>query len=213
MPASQAERAYRDIRAGIVDGIYRPHQRLVETDLASDMAISRTPVRQGLQRLELEGLVIASRVGWVVREHTADDIRGIYDVRIPLEGYAGRLAAEFATPDERDSLRAALEAITRILGSDNRTRFVELHDALHDAIVSAAHRPVLSEAIRQYREHPYNRRIAHSYSDDEMQVVAHSHQELVTAILDGDADRAESLVREHLTISRDATIHRLTGWG
>ena len=97
-----SERCYTRLRRSIVDGRYRPHQRLVETDLAKELTASRTPVRQALQRLELEGLVAGSRHGWIVRQHSALDIQHIYDVRIALEGYASRLATERASDDHLD---------------------------------------------------------------------------------------------------------------
>jgi DNA-binding GntR family transcriptional regulator len=204
-----ADRIYAELRRAIVEGRYRPHQRLVETDLAADLSASRTPIRQGLQRLELEGLVVAARFGWIVREHSEAEIREIYDVRVSLEGTAARLAAERATPEQLQQLRGIHESALRNLDPADRPKFVTLHDELHDMIFQAAHNEVLREAIRRYREHPYNMRVAQSYADDELRQAVESHADLVEAICAGDADRAERLGREHLLLSREATLRRV----
>jgi DNA-binding GntR family transcriptional regulator len=203
-----AESCYVRIRRGIVEGRYRPHQRLVETDLAKELSASRTPVRQGLQRLELEGLVSASRHGWIVREHSALDIQHIYDVRIALEGYASRLATERAPDEHLEYIEGIHNAALANLEPANRSEFVKLHDEFHDAIVRGAGNAVLADAIRRYREHPYNRRVAHAYSEEELREAVRSHSELLAAICNRSADEAEHLTRAHLALSHDATVQR-----
>jgi DNA-binding GntR family transcriptional regulator len=213
---SLPERLFTEIRHGIIEGRYRPHERLVENDLAKELSASRTPVRQALQRLELEGLVIASRHGWVIREHSAEDIREIYGVRIALEGFASRLATEGASPEDLERLVAAHETMkaheeaSSSSGDElDASGYVEVHDHFHDAIVRSAANNVLREAIRSYREHPYNRRVAHTYSPSERARAAESHQQILAAILDRSPDEAERLTREHLVLSRDVTLHRV----
>jgi DNA-binding GntR family transcriptional regulator len=210
------ERLFTEIRHGIIEGHYRPHQRLVENDLAKELSASRTPVRQALQRLELEGLVVASRHGWVIREHSAEDIRQIYDVRLALESFASRLATEKASDEDLERLVAAHESmriyeeVSSIGESEpDGTSFVELHDQFHDAIVRCAANDVLRDAIRSYREHPYNRRVAHTYSAPERQRAAASHEKMLAAICGRLPDEAERLTREHLVLSRDVTLHRV----
>ncbi|TDC52774.1 GntR family transcriptional regulator [Jiangella ureilytica] len=204
-----ADRVYDELRRAIVEGKYKPHQRLVESDLADDLAASRTPIRQSLQRLELEGLVFASRNGWVVREHSVLDIQRVYDVRIPLEGYAARLAAERATDQQLRHLEELHRSVSERMSPDNRIEFVKLHDELHDAIFVAAGNEVLRDAVLGYRQHPYNMRVAHLYSEGELTAAAKSHEELVQAICARDADLAEALARDHLALSREATLQRL----
>ena len=101
------EGIYDRVRVDIVHGALRPNQRLVEIELAERLGVSRTPVRETLQRLTLEGLVQRTRGGWVVHEHSRDEIRSIYEVRAALDGYAAFLAADRATAREL----AALEAL------------------------------------------------------------------------------------------------------
>lgn len=211
-----AERLFNEIRHGIAEGRYRPHQRLVESDLAEELSASRTPVRQALQRLQLEGLVTASRHGWVIREHSEEDLREIYDVRIALEGFASRLATERASADDLQKMVTAYEAVTAHLNAGmantkewNRAEFVELHDEFHDAIGRSTASSVLRNAIRSYRDHPYNRRVAHTYSAEELERAAESHAEMLAAICARNPDEAERLTREHLVMAQEVTLDRV----
>ena len=206
---SVADRVYGEIRAHVAGGQYQPHQRLVEAELGEKYGASRTPVRQALQRLELEGLVTASRHGWIVRMHTVHEIHRVYEIRMALEGYASRLAAERATAEALEQIAASHEKLLKTLSPRERNMFVSTHDDLHGSIFRAADNELLHLAIDQYRGHPYNRRIAQTYSEEELQATAQSHSQVVRAICDGDADRAEQLTREHLALARDATVRRI----
>jgi DNA-binding GntR family transcriptional regulator len=211
--ATVAKRVYEELRVGILDGRYRLNQHLVETDLAEDLSSSRTPIRQALQRLELEGLVTATRSGWAVREHSIAEVIQIYDVRVPLEGYVARLAAERATADELAVIADINEELATLHDPEVRQEYARVHDALHEAIVLAAQNDILREAVRGYRAHPYNRRVAHLYSDAQLRTAERSHAALVAAIGARDVDTAEALGREHLDLSRQVTIQRLRNLG
>src|SRR6266516_463803 len=82
-PASLSDGVYQRLRSAIVRGDLRPNERLVEADLAGWLEVSRTPVRECLQRLAAERLVANRRRGWIVQEHSTQEIREIYDVRAP----------------------------------------------------------------------------------------------------------------------------------
>lgn len=211
--ANVAKRVYEELRVGILEGTYRLNQHLVETDLAEDLSSSRTPIRQALQRLELEGLVTATRSGWAVREHSMAEVIQIYDVRLPLEGFATRLAAERATEEELERISAINRDLAALHDPDVRDAYARLHDELHDTIVLAAHNDILADAVRGYRAHPYNRRVAHLYSDAELRIAEESHAALVAAICARDAGEAEARGREHLDLSRQVTIQRLKNLG
>lgn len=203
---SLAEDVYRRLRAAIVRGEYRPNQRLVEVDLAQRLNASRTPVREGLQRLQAEGLVGVHRRGWVVREYTARDIRHIYDVRIPLEAYASRLAVTRASSAEIAHIVSLETGLTEELAGSNRERFVELHDELHDSLYAASNNPVLVEVIRVHRGHQFNRRVTSLYSDEQLRTAIASHGLIVDALWRRDATAVEELTREHLRTAMEVTL-------
>src|SRR5215212_10135756 len=104
--APHVERAYRNLKAGIVEGRYRPGAALSEVGLATEHGMSRTPIREGLARLWQEGYL--DRVvghGYFVARVTVQQIHDTFDVRRLLEGAAAARAAELATPEDGDNLR------------------------------------------------------------------------------------------------------------
>jgi DNA-binding GntR family transcriptional regulator len=97
---SLTAQAYQRLRSEIIRGCIRPNVHLVAADLAERLETSRTPIREALQLLASEGLVVAAKRGYVVREHTRDEIREIYEVRATLEEMAARLVAQRVTDEK-----------------------------------------------------------------------------------------------------------------
>lgn len=197
-PTSRSEDAYQRLRQAILRGEIRPNERLIELDLADQLQISRTPIREVLQRLGSEGLIVRVRRGWRVHEHTPDEIGEIYEVRVALEGYAARLATIRAQDDEIAEIRDihldpdSDEPLTA------REHLVEVNDHFHAAIVQAAHNTRLLELARQSREYFFNYRIARLYSEGEAAASVQGHEEIVEALLARDGDRAEAAMRRHI---------------
>jgi DNA-binding GntR family transcriptional regulator len=206
---SIADRVYEYLRHEIVRGGIRPNERLIELDLAAKLETSRTPAREALQRLAHEGLVESKRRGWVVLEHTPEAIRGIYEIRIALEGFATRLAAQRATD-------AQLEAIENVYASQglqgvvvlSRDDFVELNERFHDAIFAACGNEDLHEAIRRQARHYFSYRVARLYTEQELANAARDHRRLVQALKAHDGDTAELIEREHLQEALRITLTR-----
>lgn len=206
---SLAENVYERLRTAIVEGEYRPNQRLIEAELAEKLDASRTPIRETLQRLQNEGLVGVHRRGWIVREHTGAEIDEVYDVRTPLEGYAARLAAERASDAEIAEIAELNAELTLELAKHDRTSYVRLHDRFHAAIYAAAHTPLLAEVIRVHRHHQFNRRVAHLYSDDQLLKSIEGHALMVKALVARDGETIERITREHLEDAKVATLQLL----
>lgn len=203
---TRSDEAYARIRTAIARGDLRPNERLVETELAEWLSISRTPIRESLQRLALEGLVVSRRRGWVVREPTREEIREIYEVRGALEGCAARLAAERGS----DSQLARIAAIQHGAGEEAvrspRRQLVDLNDAFHAAILDAAANERLAQLIRGSTEHFFNYRIANLYTDEEAQASLAGHERILAALEARDADRAERAIRQHIREALEVTL-------
>ena len=193
----RSEDIYDRLRADIVHGVLRPNQRLVEVELAERLGVSRTPVRETLQRLVLDGLVQRNRGGWVVHEHSPEEIRAIYEVRAALEGYAAFLAAGRATADELGVLDALYppgdEAFA--LGPDTQ---VELNERFHDGVIAAAGNQRLAQLSRASRQYYFNYRIARRYDLEENRRSIEGHRRILTALGAGDGPAAEAHAREHV---------------
>lgn len=195
--SSRGEQAYTRLRKAIVLGEIRPNERLVESELAVALNVSRTPVREGLQRLAAEGLITSVRRGWVVRELAIDEVREIYEIREALEGFAARLAATRAT---KGQLRRLEQIIARRAETtpDQRKELVSGNDLFHGTIFKASGNRRLQAEIIRTNEYYFNMREATLYTDEEMAASAHQHEEMVKALQDHDGDQAERIARAHI---------------
>lgn len=208
--ASLATRAYDRLRESILRGDLRPNERLVETELAGWLKVSRTPLREALQRLAHEGLIQSRRRGWVVREYTAGQVSEIHEVRAALEGMAALLACERASGEQ-------IQEIVDFHHHQNRAKLetpasdylVEYNDAFHQAIDAAAGNPRLMEFIRRNREFFFTYRIAKVYSEDEARASLKGHDEVVEALMVRNGEAAERAMRQHILEARDVIIQKL----
>jgi DNA-binding GntR family transcriptional regulator len=193
----RTETVYATLRAAIVTGEIRPNSPLIEVDLAERLVVSRTPVRESLQRLAAAGLIVRRKRGWSVREYTEEEIRQNSEVRIALEGHATYLAAGRATEDELAAIRALHEMRTQIRASDEELR-VSTNRNFHDAIILAAKNPRLTNAIYGSGQFYFNRPIARISTDEEMRLGNADHALIVKALLVRDAAAAEIAMRRHI---------------
>ena len=204
-----SDEVYRRLRHSIVKGEHRPNARLIEAELAEQLQVSRTPIRDSLLRLAGEGLVLSRRRGWVVREHTSAEIAEIYGVRLALEGYAARLAATIGDDAALERIRSVHHRGTQDQSRGARERLVDDNDDLHAAIVDASGNARLKESISQSCEYYFNHRVADLYSDDEATQSIASHDVVVRAILARDADAAEAAMRAHIAEALTLIRHKI----
>ena len=203
----RTDEVYERLRAEIIRGDLRPREALSEIEIAERLNVSRTPVRESLQRLDSEGLITSHRRRWIVYEHTTDEIREIYEVRAALEGYSARLACLRATEDELAELaELRAEAANADLESDKR---VDLNEHLHDSVLRFAHNGTLLKQARTSRLFFFNRSIAQLYTPADLRASARQHQDLLDAILRRDAAAAEHAAREHVEYALELMLRKL----
>ena len=200
---------YEEIRRAIVEGRIRPNERLIETELAERLDVSRTPIRESMQRLAADGLVISRRRGWVVREHSPQEIQDIYEVRAALEGYAARLAAERATDEEIADIVHIHESYVSLLEQTDRGHLLEHNDDFHTAVIRASGNIRLAEQIERNTAFYFVHRIAGFLNDDEVRASIADHQELVDALVARDPERAESAAQRGVLVGLSKTLARI----
>lgn len=198
---------YRQLRSQIVRGVLRPNEALVEADIAERLGVSRTPVRESLQRLSADGLIVSRRRRWAVYEHTRDEVVELYEVRAALEGHAARLAAERAGEDELAEMADMVGDVTA-LETRGRER-VELNERFHDMVDRASHNSQLVTQIMRNRLFAFNYRVASAYSPEQYAASWAQHQDLVTALAQRDVDRAGELARRHVEYSLALIINQV----
>lgn len=143
-------RAYQALLSGIVGGDIEPGTQLRPDIIAQDLAISTTPVREALGRMESDGLVVKIPYqGWFVREFSEEEIRGLYEVRANLEGFSVRLACERITDEEVRWLQGHQAYGESALENGNIDEYRLYNRDLHAAILKAARNSDLSSIMGQ----------------------------------------------------------------
>ena len=201
--APQVERAYRSIKAGIVEGRYRPGAPLSEVMLAREHGMSRTPVREGLARLWQERYL--DRVvghGYFVARVTVQSIHDTYDVRRLLEGATAAKAAELATPDETARMRL-LAAVPRTLrdATDASTAYRDAEAAnarFHMAIAAAARNSLAMELVERCLAQVDRFMSLGVHFGAFQEGATEAHLAIVDAIERHDAAGARARMEEHL---------------
>jgi DNA-binding GntR family transcriptional regulator len=200
-----ATHVYRELRRAILQGVLPGGTRLIELDLAQQLAVSRTPIREAVHRLEAEGLVQRTELGRAVVADTNSDLSEIFGMRARIEGYAARLGADRATEEEirqlEESCRRGYDAINST-SVDTRSRLV---DEFHRLLVETAHSPRLVTLAAEYRDYFLSHE-AMLFYDQEETVKKHLDQQMdvVSALKDRDGVRAEAAAAHHLESVSDA---------
>ncbi|WP_338743633.1 GntR family transcriptional regulator [Actinomadura luteofluorescens] len=200
------DRVYARLRADILDGVHPPGARIGEAELAEATGSSRTPVREALRRLEVEGLVeVLPHRGARVPDWTPDDLEEIYDLRMLLEGAAARRAAARVTDadaDRMDELCALMEAAVEPGAGQDLDRVAELNAEFHDIVRSAAASGRLVSMLNAVVQLPLVMRTFHRYSPADLARSSAHHRELAAALRARDGTWAESVMRAHVLAAK-----------
>ena len=195
------------IRAAILDGRLEPGQRLKEEELARELGISRTPVREALLVLQTEGLVEgAPNRGAAVRAYDDADLDDLYQLRAVLEGFAARLAAARISAEQVERLRASCERFAALRAAEDVDELVAENLVFHDTILEAAGSERLTALVRGVVQLPLVYRSYHWYSPEQRLISDHYHRQLAAALAGRDAERAEMVMKEHVLEARDFLI-------
>jgi DNA-binding GntR family transcriptional regulator len=187
---------YQRLREDVVLGRLRPNSLLLEAELAERLDVSRTPVRESLQRLAKEGLIASRSRRWYVVEPTLNEIREMYGVRAALEGYAARMAASRATPEQLEAISAALDL--RGHAGPSAEEFVTSNEKFHRLILDASGNQRLVSTAERSTHFYFNSSVARLYRPEELATSHRQHEEIVKAIRAGDGDTVDRITRDHI---------------
>jgi DNA-binding GntR family transcriptional regulator len=196
---SLTERVFVQLQNDILNGRYQPGDSLVEMRLSEDMGVSRTPVREAIRQLELEGLVqsLPNR-GAVVTGITSKDIEDIYTIRMLIEGLAARWAAEKITSAELDELKEAVEFEEFYTLKNDTAHLTKYDSRFHDTIYKACKSKPLMHTLSTFHHYVLKARSASLSSPDRAQKVLEEHKAILQAITEKKPDEAEKLTVEHI---------------
>lgn len=196
---SLSSRVFHTIRENILSGQYKADEELKEKSIGEELGVSRTPVREALRQLELEGLVtIIPNKGAYVVGISQKDIRDIYEIRSRLEGLCARWAAEHITKEQLDELEENIYLSDFHSSKGNSEQVVELDNRFHEILYNASGSKELRHILVDF--HHYVQRVRKITLATQERAVSSNdeHRKIVEALKAHDADLAENLANAHM---------------
>ena len=193
------EIVFETIRGAIITGELQPRQRLMEVQLAEEMGVSRTPVRESIRKLELEGLVkMVPRRGAYVTPMSVNDLKEMMEIRRALEGLAAELAALNATAEEIAKLYAANQRFGESAMANDEEGIIKNDMAIHDIIYRASGNKKLLTMINSLREQMQRFRAEYVHRIEDKTPLVNQHMEIIRKIESGESAMAKALAGEHI---------------
>ena len=198
---------FQTLRQAILRGELEPGERLLEMHLAEQLGVSRTPIREAIRKLELEGLVVMiPHRGAVVASITEKDLCDVLEVRRTLEIMAGALACERVKPEALEKMRAAEEEFEKLKDTDDFTSLAAADVEFHDLIYEATENQRLITILNNLREQMYRYRLEYLKDRESHERLKDEHRRIYNAIKDGDKQALEETMTEHIDNQRDAIL-------
>lgn len=197
--SSLRERVFQTIRQSILEGKYKPGDTLRESAIANELKVSRTPVREAIRQLQLEGLVRSiPNKETVVCGITEEDVHDIFLVRDKLEGVAGRLAAERITQEELEKMEEIIELTEFYASKGDISRLESLDHTFHDAIYNATKSKIIKHVLSDFHSYIQQVRKKSMATPGRVNYLIEEHRGIYEAIKNRDGDKAEELINAHL---------------
>lgn len=201
------EMVYESLRDAIANQVLKPGERLMEMDLADEMGVSRTPVREAIRKLELEGYVVMiPRKGAYVAGLSVKDINEVFEIRGALESLAAGLAAQRATDKEIEEMERNLALEANHFETSDLLKTIEVDTKFHEMIFSASKNNRLLAMVKELREQVQRFRTTTLAVPGRMKFALEEHREIVEAIADRDVEAAQKLAREHIESAEAALL-------
>lgn len=201
---------FNTLRQAIITGEFAPGERLMEIALAERLGVSRTPVREAIRKLELEGLVVMiPRKGAEVAQITEKDLRDSLEVRCNLEELAVKLACERITGEGEEKLKLALEDFKQAVEKQDFQNIVDSDIAFHDVIFEATQNHRLMQIASNLREQVYRYRVQYIKDDKLHPILEEEHRMIVDYILKKDVQNAVNTMKKHIINQEEGVIKKI----
>ncbi|MCA9909789.1 MAG: GntR family transcriptional regulator [Anaerolineae bacterium] len=188
----------------------KPGDRLVQNDLAMQLGVSRTPIREALQQLASEGLVMISPYkGATVAEFAPEEIEAIYHVRIALESYAARLVARNITDEEIGKLRELLDAMQRVFAENNPDDLLDINREFYVTLYAATRQQRLYDMLLNHIDLSRQYRRMYFYLGHLAMNTVMEHKRIVDVFAQHDEDAASLLIRTGLEATAEGLLSAL----
>lgn len=201
------EIVFETLREAIINATLKPGERLMEIQLAEEMGVSRTPVREAIRKLELEGFVVmVPRKGAYVAGISMKDIADVFEIRAAMEGLAAGLAAERITEEELEQLERILVKVGECVNNNDLEQLIEVDTEFHDTLFKASRNERLVQIVSNLREQIQRFRTASLSTPGRMQFALQEHKNIVEAVSDRNVELAQTLAREHIENAENSML-------
>ena len=190
---------FNTLRQAILRGELKPGERLMEIQLANKLGVSRTPIREAIRKLELEGLVLMiPRKGAEVADISEKSLRDVLEVRKVLEELAVKLTCDKIKSAQIGELRHAAEGFRKTLKSSDITQIAEADVRFHDVIYEATDNQKLIQLLNNLREQMYRYRVEYLKNDDVYPALIEEHQKIYEGLKRKDKETVVKIVGNHV---------------
>ena len=199
---------FNTLRQAILKGELAPGERLMEIQLAEKLGVSRTPIREAIRKLELEGLVLMiPRKGAEVAKISEKSLRDVLEVRRSLEELAIELACQRMSPEELGRLERTQESFRVAIKKGNAMVIAETDERFHDIIYQSTGNEKLVQMLNNLREQMYRYRLEYIKDEDKRQILLIEHDHIGAALRDHNIAEAKKAAREHID-NQEITVSR-----
>lgn len=190
---------FNTLRQAILTGELKPGERLMEIHLANKLGVSRTPIREAIRKLELEGLVtMIPRRGAVVAEITEKSLKDVLEVRRTLDALSVELASDRISENELNELRMACLKFEEAVKTKDARIIAKADVALHDIIVKATGNQRLIQLLNNLSEQMYRYRFEYIKDESGHATLIEEHRIIYESILKKDKDTAAATAKLHI---------------
>ena len=206
-PSTFQQQTYDYVRGQIINLGFKPGEYITDAQIAEKLEISRTPVREAFQRLEKEGLLVnEARKGWRVYMLDLEDIREIFEIKIAIEGMLIHKAALCNDVGLRKDLADALDGMRKATDAKDPDVWLQADIHLHNILFLMANNERAERITENLNDQWHRLRLGYVALQGRTKTSIGEHEEFVGSVLAGNAERAETQMREHLARVRDDLI-------
>lgn len=201
---------FNTLRKAILTGQLKPGERLMEVHLANRLGVSRTPIREAIRKLELEGLVtMIPRHGAEVAEITKKSLSDVLEVRRALDGLSVELACDRITEEELEELKKACDEFEKTVRGKDVSQIAKADVALHDIIVRATGNQRLLQLVNNLAEQMYRYRFVYIKDVSQHEKLIAEHKEIYESIACRDRERASRAAKLHIDNQEKSIISQI----
>jgi DNA-binding GntR family transcriptional regulator len=200
---------FESIRRGILNGYFKPGERIVESQLAEKMNVSRTPIREALRRLEVENLVEnLPRKGVIVSTLKDSQIVEIFNIRGALESLAVNLAIDNLDDELLENLQRCIDKMSEAIDKEDIEKQIEYNTKFHEHILCKTNSPMLVNMLHNLKEQIQRYRYRSLSLEGRPEISLNEHKDILKFIKQKDKEKAEKYIREHINKAGEALIKK-----